>query len=192
MYMSPVSLAKNSNRANIYRTSSDWKVGEITCHIAGILKPGNVLAGIRHFVMLETPRRTHVHFQHGKFSNLPDIPPPVLQDLIRELAKCWLLHYLMPTSLLNFPFILVSPSYARYRISTTLLLVNREERSLNTAACSSSYIGESFMFLPVNKWNKKENCTFYFEKRSLSYHQVPHQSLKKWIQAIRSLVVSYC
>ena len=92
----------------------------------------------RHFVTLETPRRTHVHFQHGKFSNLPDIPPPVLQDLIRELAKCWLLHYLMPTSLLNFPFILVSPSYARYRISTTLLLVNREERSLNTVACSSS------------------------------------------------------
>ena len=48
----------------MYRISSDWKVGEITCHIAGILKPGNGLAGIRHFGMIETPRRTHVQFQH--------------------------------------------------------------------------------------------------------------------------------
>ena len=49
----------------MYRISSDWKVGEITCHIAGILKPGSGLAGIRHFGTLET-----------------DIPSLVLQDLI--------------------------------------------------------------------------------------------------------------
>ena len=55
----------------MYRISSDWKVGEITCHIAGILKPGSGLAGIRHFGTLET-----------------DIPSLVLQDLIRELTKC--------------------------------------------------------------------------------------------------------
>ena len=48
----------------MYRISSDWKVEEVTCHNVGILKPGNGLAGIRHLVTMEAPRRTHVHFQH--------------------------------------------------------------------------------------------------------------------------------
>ena len=47
----------------------------------------NDLAGIRHLGTIETPRRTHVYFQHlacisyhGKCSNLPEIPSPVFQD----------------------------------------------------------------------------------------------------------------
>ena len=36
----------------MYRISSDWKVEEVTCHNAGILKPGNGLAGIRHLATI--------------------------------------------------------------------------------------------------------------------------------------------
>ena len=65
---------------SVVLSSSDWKVEEVTCHNAGILKPFNGLTGIRHLGTMGTPRRTHVQFQHlvcisfrGECSGLPGL-----------------------------------------------------------------------------------------------------------------------
>ena len=76
----------------MYRISSDWKVGEVACHNAGILKPGNGFAGIRHLGTVETPRRmSHLRivFDIPRVRSVPNTPPHMVQH--RKVTQLQLL-----------------------------------------------------------------------------------------------------